>query len=294
MITIKPHPSHLQYDWQADIRNWPGFGKVHRDDLADDVISLFQHAFQYTRCSNLAWFGVHDSIVSLVVGGIFLAAIVRSGEDRGIWLLLDQPQDSLDGLKCHSVKSTQSAEFPLIWGHASSMTVISELVTNASIWESFARASEKILLAKRVASDRDSVQIRRGKRRLDEFWPSDVVNLFPDEISGDVTFLEGAKRQVTVNAYERNQRARQVCIQHYGACCFICGFSFGSFYGEVAKNFIHVHHLRPFSEINEAYEVDPLVDLRPVCPNCHAVLHLRRPAFSVEEIIDFVRQNRPQ
>jgi 5-methylcytosine-specific restriction protein A len=58
-------------------------------------------------------------------------------------------------------------------------------------------------------------------------------------------------------------------------------------YGEVAKGFIHVHHLRPLSEIGEEYEVDPIADLRPVCPNCHAVLHLRVPAYSIEEVMNF-------
>jgi predicted HNH restriction endonuclease len=32
------------------------------------------------------------------------------------------------------------------------------------------------------------------------------------------------------------------------------------------------------------YVVDPVADLRPVCPNCHAVLHSRRPAYSIEEV----------
>jgi predicted HNH restriction endonuclease len=31
------------------------------------------------------------------------------------------------------------------------------------------------------------------------------------------------------------------------------------------------------------------VDLRPVCPNCHAVLHHRVPAFSIEEVRTFLQ-----
>jgi hypothetical protein len=45
---------------------------------------------------------------------------------------------------------------------------------------------------------------------------------------------------------------------------------------------IHVHHLRPQSSIGKRYRVNPIADLRPVCPNCHMVLHLRccgRPRF---------------
>lgn len=284
--------SHQPYDWQAEIRRWPGFRRGHPSDLAHDAITFFQLVFQHTRCPHQAWFGVHPSAMSLVVGGIFLAAILRTGEDRGVWLLVDQQPPTIEGLGYRPVKSTQNSRFPLIWGHSASLTVLSILTKNPAIWASFARASEKILHAKRVASDRDSVQVRRGKRRLSEFWPATPLNLFPDEIDEATIFREGAKRQVTVNAYERDSRARQRCIQHYGARCFICGFAFGEFYGEIAEGFIHVHHLRPLADVGEEYIVDPLEDLRPVCPNCHAVLHLRKPAFSVEEVIELVHNMR--
>ena len=41
----------------------------------------------------------------------------------------------------------------------------------------------------------------------------------------------------------------------------------------MGKDFIHVHHIIPLNEIKEEYTVDPIKDLVPVCPNCHAMLH---------------------
>lgn len=128
---------------------------------------------------------------------------------------------------------------------------------NDLIWKSLAAASEKILYSPRIAGDRDPVQERRKKRRLNEFWFKEPANLFPDEVDKEIPIWEGAKYQVTVNAYERDPRARRRCIEHYGTSCFICGLSFGAIYGEVAKGFIHVHHLRPLSEIDSEYMVDP-------------------------------------
>jgi 5-methylcytosine-specific restriction protein A len=129
--------------------------------------------------------------------------------------------------------------------------------------------------------------------RLSDFWiPKRSVHFFPDELQDEGTITEGAKHQVTVNAYERDSIARQKCIDHYGTKCFVCGFLFESVYGEVAKDFVHVHHLRPLSEIGSEYAVNPVEDLRPVCPNCHAVLHLGKPVFSIEEVIAFVRKRR--
>jgi 5-methylcytosine-specific restriction protein A len=107
---------------------------------------------------------------------------------------------------------------------------------------------------------------------------------FPEEVPGGVRLFEGAVRQVLVNAYERNATARAVCIGHYGPVCVACGFNFGSSYGKLAEGFIHVHHIRQLSEIGESYIVDPIADLRPVCPNCHAVIHLGGESRSIEEV----------
>jgi len=112
----------------------------------------------------------------------------------------------------------------------------------------------------------------------------------PEEIVESTGLSEGALRTITVNAYERNPEARRLCIEHYGAICSICGFKFGAVSGEAFEDFIHVHHLRPLSEIGLQYVVDPIKDLRPVCPNCHAVLHRRAdPPYKIEEVRAFLR-----
>lgn len=114
--------------------------------------------------------------------------------------------------------------------------------------------------------------------------------VYPDEIENKV-LSEGAKKQVIVNAYERNQKARQECIKYYGAKCYICNFDFEKKYGEIGKGFIHIHHKKPLSEINEEYEVDPIQDLIPVCPNCHAMIHMKKPAYSIDEIQSLLAKN---
>jgi len=120
-------------------------------------------------------------------------------------------------------------------------------------------------------------------------WVEGTAILLPEEIAATTTpLLEGAVCRVSVNAYERNPQARRRCVQVHGTTCAICTFSFGVVYGEVADNYIHVHHLRPLSEIGVEYVVDPVADLRPVCANCHAVLHRRIPPYSIEEVRGFL------
>jgi len=116
-------------------------------------------------------------------------------------------------------------------------------------------------------------------------------DLLPEEISLDTSCLsEGAKKRITVNAYERNPVARKKCIDHYGYRCTICEFDFEEVYGSLGKSFIHVHHLIPLKDIGIEYEVDPIQDLRPICPNCHAMLHRMNSALSIETLRELVHK----
>jgi hypothetical protein len=136
-------------------------------------------------------------------------------------------------------------------------------------------------------------------RRLEELWHRHLVRHgrhrpapIPEEVPSPARFVEGAVRRVFVNAYERSPTARRACIAHHGTDCAACGFNFVQVYGPMGEGFIHVHHLRDLATIGEEYEVDPVADLRPVCPNCHAMLHTRTPAMSVEELRRIVEANR--
>ena len=97
-----------------------------------------------------------------------------------------------------------------------------------------------------------------------------VQDIYPDEIT---TYTEGASKTVIVNKYERDSEARKECLNHYGYDCIICGFNFELFYGEIGRDAIHVHHIVPLHKIKSGYQVDPINDLIPVCPNCHLILH---------------------
>ena len=105
-----------------------------------------------------------------------------------------------------------------------------------------------------------------------------------EELGTEKPLVEGAAFTVQVSAFERNPVARQKCVAHYGTSCIICGFNFGAAYGTSAEGYTHVHHLRPLASIGEEYVIDPIKDLRPVCANCHAVIHLRQPPYSIEEM----------
>ncbi len=114
--------------------------------------------------------------------------------------------------------------------------------------------------------------------------PAPPFELMPGEMPENTRLTEGALYRVVVTAHERNPEARRMCLAHYGMACVVCGFDFKAAYGPIAEDFIHVHHIRTLAAIGKEYTVDPVEDLRPVCPNCHSVIHLKSPPYTVEEL----------
>jgi len=115
----------------------------------------------------------------------------------------------------------------------------------------------------------------------------------PEEADEIDPIYEGAVKRISVNARVRSNTARQKCKLHYGCKCAVCGIILSEIYGEIAQGHIHFHHLRQLSEINSEYQVNPIVDLRPVCPTCHFIIHLRKPQhYSIEEVQELIKSQQ--
>ena len=115
-----------------------------------------------------------------------------------------------------------------------------------------------------------------------------VLSLLEVAPVDDLGYIEGATEgglyRVVVNKYERSAVNRNLCIAVKGCLCKVCGMDFYSKYGEIGIGFIHVHHIIPVSKMGPNYTVNPLNDLAPVCPNCHAMLHKNDPPFEIDEL----------
>lgn len=105
-------------------------------------------------------------------------------------------------------------------------------------------------------------------------------------------FSEGKISQSLVNRYERNPANRELCLAVNGYICKICNFDFEKKYGDIGHNFIHVHHIEMVSSFGGEYYLDPIKDLIPVCPNCHAMLHRKNPPIMPEDLKAIIKRNR--
>ena len=108
-------------------------------------------------------------------------------------------------------------------------------------------------------------------------------SLLPDNEEPEL-FLDGAIRRVSSNVYERDRNARDLCIKKHGTTCAICNFNFQNVYGDLAAGFIHVHHVALLSSIRKSHPINPVEDLVPLCPNCHSMVHMVNPPYSVAQV----------
>lgn len=124
---------------------------------------------------------------------------------------------------------------------------------------------------------------------LEKVWFSHLNNkkYISDYFIGDSIpnqILEGNKIEAVTSRYERNPHARQLCLSKHGYDCAVCGFNFEKTFGSLGKDYIHVHHVNPLYEIDKVHELNPFTDLIPICPNCHSMIHSKRPAMKIDEL----------
>ena len=137
--------------------------------------------------------------------------------------------------------------------------------------------------------DKTDVPTQEDDEDLSEDETDDVRRNDPG-FDDQQSYAEGERIDRPGGEYERNPQARRECLKHWGYRCAVCNFDFAATYGDLGKCYIHVHHLTPLSESGgESRETSPIDDLRPVCPNCHAMLHRESPPVSIERLQEIMQ-----
>jgi putative restriction endonuclease len=69
------------------------------------------------------------------------------------------------------------------------------------------------------------------------------------------------------------------------ASCVVCGFNFEKMYGELGRDFIEAHHIRPVAAMQPG-ETTRIADLVAVCSNCHRMLHKQSPLLTIDQLTE--------
>lgn len=255
----------------------------------------FYKGTKYTR--EQIWKQYHPDSGAKPKGGDWDTGYVREGNELVAFLNIDAAgRTGHDFDNAYDPNSETLTWFGKPNTHSEQPT-FKKLVSGALTPHFFARWDNKntnfiYLGIGTISSFQDKVVIQDGKTAI----RLQIELTAPNETIGAEGRIESrninnqlplyAKRlQVLVNRYERDPNKRAECLAHNGYECQICGFSFVTFYGELGRDFCHVHHIEPLSETGGERELDPTKDLIPVCANCHAMLHRKTPALKPSDLI---------
>lgn len=117
---------------------------------------------------------------------------------------------------------------------------------------------------------------------------STIESLPPTTLEDDIKGKEGRILTRLHSYRERDrkliQKAKEAFkAKHERLFCECCGLEPPKFYGSRGADRIHAHHRTPVEELMPDAETTA-EDLAMVCPNCHDIIHAKRPWISVEEL----------
>lgn len=147
---------------------------------------------------------------------------------------------------------------------------------------------------------RDEVHGRQILARIDRMMHRGSSEGVPIPISAGQgrkrTAAEEGNSQIRlVTVHERSPQNRRLCLQHHGYRCKACDQDLEELYGPVGFRVIHVHHERELSTLGSGYVPDPVNEMKPLCPNCHAIIHAGKgPAMSVARLRRLVKRRRSE
>lgn len=91
------------------------------------------------------------------------------------------------------------------------------------------------------------------------------------------SMIENLKFRMHISR-ERNAKISNWIKQQRGYICEVCGIKLEEYYGNIGKDYIEAHHLKPVAERkNSSVEVTK-EDFVVLCPNCHRMIH-KSPEF---------------
>lgn len=154
-------------------------------------------------------------------------------------------------------------------------------------WSSFRMRATQII--EDSLNDEDEINLMQEWARL---FVGLILALLRIDGIGELGVAEGKVTQMWQNRYERNPVNRELCLSANGYKCKICGFDFEKIYGNLGRQFIHVHHIEMVSSRGGEYNLDPVNDMIPVCPNCHAMLHRETPPVKPDRLREIIMNQK--
>jgi hypothetical protein len=127
---------------------------------------------------------------------------------------------------------------------------------------------------------------------LERLWRAHLLEVdHPDSSGEELSDCDSEQREALIHHRRREGKLRkpkieQVIRDKARLACEVpgCGFDFFDVYGEIGREFAHVHELSALG-VHDGQSEPELSELAIVCANCHAMIHRRGANRSLRELI---------
>lgn len=277
-------------DYKKIILDWTS-NKRKLKEKEEDLIRFFENGFKNTNIPSDVYFGGNNNAISFIIGGIYLLAYVHTGESKGIWMIEDKINNTLNSSSIiqEEIKSTKKCENKLYWIHFKNLNELRNINENKLVWESYKRASSIIKntpFAKFIRKD-----YIEGKALLTAFWDyldndikifENINDEFEKEVIISKNYLSSERLTRLQNAckipekvivktvvYKRNPDVVAEVLARANGRCELCHNKAPFIRASDGTPYLEVHHKIELSKGGE----DTCENALALCPNCHRKQH---------------------
>ena len=122
----------------------------------------------------------------------------------------------------------------------------------------------------------------------------------PIVLTDETVISEGGVVEIANrHARQRSKALRDAAVEYYTRNgrieCHACLLEFSRHYEAIGKNYIEIHHLNPICEYEGEVKIDlddSIKEVRPLCANCHRVVHLHKPILTIKAVQDALGETK--
>ena len=154
----------LSHETQSDIAEWAAKRRALREVRVSSIITFFEQAVSYTQHRDQVWLRLQGSTAALILGHLYTAAILTSGNDKGVLLMVTEECPPAGGFELKVVKSAPND--PIRWAHSREFPSLHSLGNGNPLWNWFAAMSDPVYQSRMSSSKWDATNKRSGNRKL--------------------------------------------------------------------------------------------------------------------------------
>lgn len=133
----------------------------------------------------------------------------------------------------------------------------------------------------------DTIETKEEKRKIIVYDEKEMV------VEGKTIFKETKHKKRCTKL--RNAVIQKFTKENGHISCSVCGFDFEEVYKELGKGYIEIHHEVPIYQYSDEgfgqYVEEAVKNMKPLCANCHRMIHRQKNPLSIEELKRIVGKN---